>query len=99
MGTASSRGAVNKRFAENLRRIRENRGLSQEALADLSGIHRTEASLLERGKREPRLGTLVKLAGALEVTVEELAEGIEWWPTENVSSSSPGGFRIESERH
>ncbi|MGH7126692.1 MAG: helix-turn-helix domain-containing protein [Stellaceae bacterium] len=35
-------------------------------------------SLLERGGREPRLGTIIKLASALEVTPEELCTGISW---------------------
>jgi transcriptional regulator with XRE-family HTH domain len=85
---------INRRFAGNLRRIRESHGLSQEALADLAGIHRTEASLLERGRREPRLGTLVKLAGALEVPLGDLFEGVEWRPPEG---SSGGDFHIFSQ--
>lgn len=75
-----TREAVNKRFGQNLRRIREDRGLSQEALADVAEIHRTEASLLERGRREPEMGTLLKLAAALEVPVAALCEGIKWQP-------------------
>lgn len=69
---------VNGRFAVNLKRIRADRGLSQEALAELAGIHRTELSLLERGQREPRLGTLVKLAGALEASIGELTKDIKF---------------------
>lgn len=87
------REAVTKQFGQNLRRIREDRGLSQEALADLAGIHRTEASLLERGGREPELGTLVKLAGALDASVAALCEGVEWQPREHGSSAS-GHFRV-----
>ena len=41
-------------------------------------LHRTEISLLERGGREPRLGTIVKLAGALDTTPEALCDGIRW---------------------
>ncbi len=87
------REAVTKRFGQNLRRVREDRSLSQEALADLAGIHRTEASLLERGGREPELGTLLKLAAALDVPVAVLCEGIEWRPPER-GSSTAGQFRI-----
>lgn len=85
--SADKREPVNRRFGENLRRIRRDCGLSQEALADLAGIHRTEASLLERAGREPRLSTLVKLAGALEVPVEELVKGITWQLPEKAESS------------
>jgi transcriptional regulator with XRE-family HTH domain len=97
-----TREAVNKRFGQNLRRIRESRGLSQEALADVAGIHRTEAGLLERGKREPEMGTLVKLADALEVPIGDLFEGVEWRPPEGSSGGSfhisPGGDRETRKR-
>lgn len=66
------------RFAVNLRRARETAGISQEELAERCEIHRTEVSLLERGGREPRLGTLVKLATALGTTPEALCHGIGW---------------------
>jgi len=68
------------RFAANLRRAREAAGVSQEKLADRCEVHRTEISLLERGGREPRLGTMVKLATALGTSAEALCEGINWDP-------------------
>ena len=68
------------RFAANLRRARKAAGVSQEDLAERCEIHRTEVSLLERGGREPRLGTLVKLATALDTTAEALCAGISWNP-------------------
>lgn len=100
--------AVSKRFAANLRRTRNRRGLSQEELADLIGKHRTEVSLMERGGREPRLEALMKLAGALEVDPGELMEGIEWKPSTWVPSRPAprkpqpppafrGGFRVTPE--
>ena len=66
------------RFAANLRRARKAAGISQEELAESCEIHRTEVSLLERGGREPRLGTLIKLATALGTTPEALVAGIGW---------------------
>jgi transcriptional regulator with XRE-family HTH domain len=66
------------RFAVNLRRARQAAGISQEELAERCELHRTEVSLLERGGREPRLGTLVKLATALGSTPEALCAGIRW---------------------
>jgi len=89
--------AIKQRFASNLLRIRRDQGLTQEALADLAGIHRTEASLLERGKREPRLGTLVKLAAALEVPLDAFLEGIDWLPPERTPGAA-GGFRVKPDR-
>lgn len=92
------REVVKKRFGQNLRRVRRDRGLSQEALADLAGIHRTEVSLLERGGRDPEMGTMLKLAATLGVSLDELAAGITWRPPAEGSSGgrfhiSPGGDR------
>ncbi len=64
-------------FAENMRKSRKRRGLSQEALAVACRLHRTEISLLERGERDPRLSTIVRLARALECTPSSLVEEIE----------------------
>lgn len=69
---------VPDRFAFNLRRARYAAGLSQQELADRSGLYRTEISLLERAGREPGLGTLVKLAGGLDVPPGTLSEGMFW---------------------
>jgi transcriptional regulator with XRE-family HTH domain len=65
-----------EQFAENLRRARTQRGLSQEELSEASGLHRTEISLLERAGREPRLRTIVRLAYALKLRPAELLEHI-----------------------
>jgi transcriptional regulator with XRE-family HTH domain len=66
------------RFAVNLRQARIEAGISQEELGYRCELHRTEISLLERAGREPRLATIVKLAGALETTPGRLCEGIAW---------------------
>jgi transcriptional regulator with XRE-family HTH domain len=64
-------------FAQNLRERRDLAGLSQEALADVCNLHRTEISLLERSKRSPRLETIVILARGLGLKSSgELLEGI-----------------------
>lgn len=68
---------VREQFAANLRRHRTRVGLSQEALADVCDLHRTEISLLERCKRSPRLETIVILSRGLELaSPAELLEGI-----------------------
>jgi transcriptional regulator with XRE-family HTH domain len=74
-----SRG-VGKRFGTNLARLRERSGITQEELAFRASLHRTEIGLLERGGRLPRIDTLAKLAGALEVEPGTLFEGITWTP-------------------
>lgn len=71
-----------ERFSANLRRLREDRDLSQEELSWRAQIHRTQISLLENGARLPRFFTLVKLAGALGATPNDLTEGITWTPAE-----------------
>jgi transcriptional regulator with XRE-family HTH domain len=69
--------AMRERFGANLRSHRERVGLSQEGLADLCDLDRTEISLLERGKRFPRLDTIVRLARGLELpSPAQLLEGI-----------------------
>lgn len=65
-----------QRFAANLRRLRTEAGLSQEGLAERTGLHPTEISRLERAVREPRLGTMLRLARGLGVSVERLVSGI-----------------------
>jgi transcriptional regulator with XRE-family HTH domain len=66
------------RFAANLRQARTRAGISQEELGYRCELHRTEISLLERAGREPRLSTMVKLAGALGTTPADLCTGISW---------------------
>jgi transcriptional regulator with XRE-family HTH domain len=67
-----------EQFAENLRAQRDRAGLSQEALADICDLHRTEISLLERSKRSPRLETIVILAQGLGLkSAGELLAGIK----------------------
>jgi transcriptional regulator with XRE-family HTH domain len=66
-----------EKFGVNLRKIRKRAGLSQEALGHASGLHSTEVGRLERATRDPRLGTLVKLARALDTTPAELLQGIK----------------------
>jgi transcriptional regulator with XRE-family HTH domain len=61
-------------FASNLRRLRTDRGLSQEALADLAGIDRTYVSALERQVYSVSIDTIEKLATVLDVKPTELLE-------------------------
>jgi transcriptional regulator with XRE-family HTH domain len=69
--------AVREQLSLNLRRHRDEAGLSQEKLAELCNLDRTEISLLECGKRFPRLDTLVRLTRALKLSsVAELLDGI-----------------------
>ena len=60
------------RFGQRLRQLRLAAGLSQEELADLSGLHRTYISSVELGKRNVSLRNIDALATALEVPIHEL---------------------------
>jgi transcriptional regulator with XRE-family HTH domain len=63
-------------FARNLREARLRIGFSQEELAERCQLHATEISRLERGVREPRLSTIVRLARGLKIPPTELMAGI-----------------------
>jgi transcriptional regulator with XRE-family HTH domain len=65
-----------EQFGANLRRRRHAASLSQEQLAHRSGFHFTESSRLERGVREPRLSTIVRLAHALDLRPADLLDDI-----------------------
>jgi len=64
-------------FAANLRRIRHRRGLTQERLAQDSGLNMTHVAKIERSEREPGVRTVAKLAKTLGVSAAELFEGID----------------------
>ena len=59
----------------NLRRFRAQRGLSQEALADKAGVHRTFVGAVERSEINISLDNIEKLAVAVGVTPSKLLDG------------------------
>lgn len=63
-------------FGRNLRLARQRRGLSQEKLAERTGLCRDTIFRIEMGQRSPRLDTLLTLADALRVDVAELVRGL-----------------------
>lgn len=65
---------IRRQVGINVRRIREERGWSQEELAFESGLHRTYISGVERGVRNPTVLVLHELAQALKVTPARLLE-------------------------
>jgi transcriptional regulator with XRE-family HTH domain len=71
---------VADQFGDNLRRCRKRADLSQEELSVMASLHRTEISHLERGLRLARVDTLVKLVGSLEISADDLLEGMGWEP-------------------
>jgi XRE family transcriptional regulator, regulator of sulfur utilization len=75
---SNDKGQLADQFGKCLRINRMRSGLSQEELGFRASLHRTEIGLLERGEREPKLNTIVKLTGALGVSLNELCGGISW---------------------
>ena len=63
---------IDKVFGQTLRRLREERGMSQEDLGHEADLHFTTISRLERGMTSPTLKTLHKLAVVLGVRISEL---------------------------
>jgi len=84
---------VARQFGKNLRAQRKNSGLTLMALGDRASLHLTEVGLLERGKRVPRIDTLIQLASALSVEPEALLGGINWRPETVISGEFEFGLR------
>jgi transcriptional regulator with XRE-family HTH domain len=57
-----------------IRLLREARGLSQEKLAELAGLHRVYVGQVERGEKCPTIITLDKIAGAMGVEIADLVK-------------------------
>jgi transcriptional regulator with XRE-family HTH domain len=72
-----SEGRLQRRFGVVVRQRREAAGMSQEALADAAGLHRTYISLLERGQRNPSLEVIGALARGLDTTMGALVAALE----------------------
>jgi transcriptional regulator with XRE-family HTH domain len=65
-----------KRFGIKVKMLRNLKGLSQEQLADLSDLDRTYISLIERGRRNPSLVNIAKIALGLKVPIEQVVKGV-----------------------
>lgn len=66
---------VNTRLSENIRLLRQEKKLTQKALAQQFGLTRTTVSAWEEGRAEPRVAVLVKLCGYFGVTLDQLIYG------------------------
>lgn len=63
---------INRNLADNIRRLREARRMSQQQIATISGLPRPTWASLETGTANPTLAVLSKAASALNVSIEEL---------------------------
>ena len=64
------------RFGEAVRKLRQEKQISQEGFADLCGLHRTYISDIELGKRNVSLENIEKIANALDISISRLFEGV-----------------------
>jgi transcriptional regulator with XRE-family HTH domain len=72
-GTPELRHAL----AGRLRELRLERGITQERLAFLAGLHPTYISMLENGRKSPTVDALERIARALEVRISSIFAGAE----------------------
>jgi transcriptional regulator with XRE-family HTH domain len=68
--------SLQKQVGARVRELREERGLSQEALAAVCNLHRTYVGLIERGERNLTLTTIQQIAEGLGVQPAELLVGL-----------------------
>ena len=64
-------------FGRNVARVRTERGLSQDKLAEKADLDRTFVSGIERGVRNPGIKTVLRIARALNVSVADLCKGVD----------------------
>lgn len=70
------KASVKTIFGTALRSLREERGYSQEILAERAGLHRNYVGGVERGERNVALENIVKLAQALSVRTKDLFDAM-----------------------
>lgn len=75
--TRSKQSDARRSFGLAVRKIRAAKGVSQEKLAELAGIHRTYMSDVERGTRNVSIVNMVKIAAALEQPLSRLIHEME----------------------
>lgn len=79
---------VAKLFGARVKEYRLARGLSQERLADLVGLHRTYTASVERGERNVSLENICRIAGGLGCEPRDLLEGIPSLPAKDLPTAN-----------
>ncbi len=67
---------IQRQLGERIRKLRAQKGWSQEEFADIAGLHRTYIGAVERGEKNLTISTLLTLAKTLNTTVTQLFRGI-----------------------
>ena len=73
-------------FGDNIKRLRKNKGLKQQEIAELLGIKRNTYSDWENGKTEPKLENVIKIAQIFNTTTDKLL-GVDFFRTEGTITS------------
>lgn len=68
---------LERQFGLRVRARRRELGMSQEKLAEISGLHRTYIGSLERGERNVALINIARLAAALDIDTADLVKGLK----------------------
>jgi DNA-binding XRE family transcriptional regulator len=89
-----------KALGQNVRTLRRQVSppLSQERLAEITGLHRTEIGKIEQGQVDPRLTTLHLVAHALDATLNDLARGLPVPPQHDLWGNYKRGEGAPPER-
>lgn len=80
-------------FGRNLWHQRRRADLSQQELADLTGLHRAGIGKIERGEQLPRLDTILKASAGVGASPCELMAGLRWYPGREIE----GEFNVEDD--
>ena len=72
MKVTISQKTILKSFGDRVRRIRTQKGYSQEELAHRASLHRTYIGMIERAEKNITLMNIEKIANALDISIKEL---------------------------
>lgn len=85
-------------FGENIKSIRENKGIGVNELSRLSGVNASYISALERNeKKNPSIEILTKLANALEITLEDIIKNTDYAEAAVTTTDSNYQFKSAEE--
>ncbi|HEV3141819.1 MAG TPA: helix-turn-helix transcriptional regulator [Vicinamibacterales bacterium] len=73
----SAQSSAARRFGQEVRRLREGRGLSQEQLAENAGLHRTFVGRIERGETNLTLQNIIRIAKGLGTKASVLVQAVD----------------------